>query len=150
VTYSSPAKTGDWARVGAYLMTAEKRDQPILVFQPLSAVPLACYYKGVNSLLPIPQPEAFRVFHDPDSLLKDEKQIASVLAQVPGDKDRIWVVTDELCWKTSWRNITRWKPRRNFIVLKLGFSAAKRHHHLGHPASLLSQKQRLNFKNNEV
>ncbi|MBL8208226.1 MAG: hypothetical protein JNM09_28595, partial [Blastocatellia bacterium] len=101
VTYSLPAKTGDWARVGAYLMSAEKREQPILVFQPLSAVPLACYYKGVNPLLPIPQPEAFRVFHDPDSLLKDEKQIASVLAQVPGDKDRIWVVTDELCWSIN-------------------------------------------------
>ena len=101
VTYSSPAKTGDWARVAAYLMSAEKREQPILVFQPLSAVPLACYYKGVNPLLPIPQPETFRVFHDPDSLLKDEKQIAAVLEQVPGDKDRIWVVTDELCWSIN-------------------------------------------------
>lgn len=101
VTYSLPAKTGDWARVAAYLMSAEKQEQPILVFQPLSAVPLACYYKGVNPLLPIPQPEAFRVFHDPDSLLKDEKQIESVLAQVSGNKDHIWVVTDELCWSIN-------------------------------------------------
>lgn len=101
VTYSSPAKTGDWARVAAYLMAAEKEDQPILVFQPLSAVPLANYYTGVNSLLPIPRPEAFRSFHDPDSLLKNENQIEAVLAQVPGEKDRIWLVTDELCWSIN-------------------------------------------------
>lgn len=100
-SYSSPAKTGDWARVAAYLMAEEKIDQPILVFQPLSAVPLACYYKGVNPLLPIPQPEAFRSFHDPDSLLKDEKQIEAVLGQISGGKDSIWLVTDELCWSIN-------------------------------------------------
>ena len=82
--YSSLAKTGDWARVAAFLVAEEKRDQPILVFQPFSAVPLACYYKGVNPLLP--QPEAFQTFHDPDSLLKDEQQIEALLGQVAGGK----------------------------------------------------------------
>jgi hypothetical protein len=67
----------------------------------LSAVPLASYYTGVNPLLPIPQPEAFRAFHDPDSLLKNENQIEAVLAQVPGEKDRICLVTDELCWSIN-------------------------------------------------
>ena len=100
-TYLSPAKTGDWARVATYVMSAEKRDQPILVFQPLSAVPLASYYTGVNRILPVPQPEAFRSFHDPNSLLKDEKQIEAALGQVPGEKDRIWLVTDELCWSIN-------------------------------------------------
>jgi hypothetical protein len=86
---------------GYLLDGGRKKDQPILVFQPLSAVPLASYYTGVNPLLPIPQPEAFRAFHDPDSLLKNENQIEAVLAQVPGEKDRICLVTDELCWSIN-------------------------------------------------
>jgi hypothetical protein len=32
VTYSSPAKTGDWARVATYLMAAEKKTNPFWSF----------------------------------------------------------------------------------------------------------------------
>jgi hypothetical protein len=96
-TYKRPAKTGDWKRVAAYLMSAEERGQPILVFQPISAAPLAHYYAGVNRLVPVPRPEEFRTFNSTDSLLTGEAQLDRLLAETPGGGHLVWLVTDDMC-----------------------------------------------------
>lgn len=96
-TYAYPAKTGDWERVACYLMSAEQREQPILIFQAISAAPLSHYYAGVNRLIPVPQAEQFHGFNHPDSVLKSEAQLHAILAQIPGKQERLWLVTDELC-----------------------------------------------------
>ncbi|MBL8202741.1 MAG: hypothetical protein JNM09_00830 [Blastocatellia bacterium] len=96
-TYAYPAKTGDWERVASHLMAAEQREQPILIFQAISAAPLSHYYAGVNRLLPIPQAEQFQAFNHPDSVLKSEAQLHAILAQIPGKQECLWLVTDELC-----------------------------------------------------
>ncbi|HYE76181.1 MAG TPA: hypothetical protein VEF04_22740, partial [Blastocatellia bacterium] len=95
--YSHPAKTGDWARVAAYLKATERQGQPILVSQALSAVPLSYYYSGVNQLVPVPRPEDFRKFNSPDLVLKDERQLAELLAQTGSGGEVFWLVTDEMC-----------------------------------------------------
>jgi hypothetical protein len=96
-TYKRPAKTGDWKRVAAYLMSAEERGQPILVFQPISAAPLAHYYAGVNRVVPVPQPEQFQTFNSTDSLLTGEAQLHRLLAETPGGGEVVWLVTDDMC-----------------------------------------------------
>lgn len=96
-TYAYPAKTGDWERVASYLMSAEQREQPILIFQAISAAPLLHYYAGVNRLIPVPQAEQFHAFNHPDNVLKSEGQLHALLAQIPGKQERLWLVTDELC-----------------------------------------------------
>jgi hypothetical protein len=96
-TYQRPAKTGDWKRVAAHLMSAEERGQPILVFQPISAAPLAHYYAGVNRLVPVPQAEEFQTFNSTSSLLTGEAQLHRLLAETPGGGEVVWLVTDEMC-----------------------------------------------------
>lgn len=78
-------------------MSAEQREQPILIFQAISAAPLLHYYAGVNRLLPVPPTEQFQAFNLPDNVLKSEAQLQAILAPIPGKQERLWLVTDELC-----------------------------------------------------
>ncbi len=91
------AKPGDWKRVGAYLMANEHVDEPILVFHGGAALPLAHYYVGSNSLVPVPRPNTFERFEFQDYVIRDEREISAALKRVPGDHERIWLVTDGEC-----------------------------------------------------
>lgn len=95
--YRHPTKNGEWSRVAAYLKASERPNQPILVSQPLSAVPLSYYYSGANSIVPVPAPEDFRTFNGPEKVLKDEEQLESLLEKTDGHGERFWLVTDERC-----------------------------------------------------
>ncbi len=94
LTYASLAKNGDYIRVASYLMKNETNGQPILIFNPEVEMALEHYYKGMNSLIPLPEKEKFQTY-DLDSLtLKNEQQIVDSLSKIPGDYQNIWLVTD--------------------------------------------------------
>lgn len=91
------AKYGDWHRVAEYLMASEKPEQPILVFHAGAALPLARYYTGRNSVVPVPRENTFDRFDYHDYVLRDEREIIQALERTPGGHERIWLVKDEDC-----------------------------------------------------
>ena len=97
VHYRPLAKSGDWKRVAAYLMATEKTDQPILVFHAGAELPLSSYYVGSNVLVPVPRENTFERFDFQDYVLRDEREIIDKLEHMPGEHEKIWLVTDEDC-----------------------------------------------------
>lgn len=95
--YRPMAKSGDWQRVAEYLMTREEPEQTILVFHAGAALPLAHYYDGRNSLVPVPRENTFDRFDFSDYVLRDESEIIQALERTPGGHESIWLVTDEDC-----------------------------------------------------
>lgn len=97
VKYRPLSKDGDWQRVAAHLMAAEKAGQPILVFHAGGALPLSWYYTGRNALVPIPRENTFDRFDFHDYVLRDEREILAALERAPGDEEQVWLVTDGNC-----------------------------------------------------
>ncbi len=91
------AKIGDWNRVAAYIMAAEKPSQAILAFDPEVAMTLAYYYSGPNAIVPIPQEQNFQIYNLRDFVLRDEKEIITALSRVPGDHQFLWLVNQADC-----------------------------------------------------
>jgi hypothetical protein len=101
-TYSAGAKTGDWKRVAAYIEAREGAAQPILVFRANEALPLARYYDGVNSLVPIPHPIDFDTWAIGRDLLRSPQQIAAALTPAQRRAHYVWLVRSDTC---SWLGI---------------------------------------------
>lgn len=97
VQYKTVTKDRDWAQVAAYVTARERPGQAILVFHAGGALPLAHYYKGANSLVPIPREHNFETFDIRDYVLRDEQEIFDALAQVPGEHEELWLITDNVC-----------------------------------------------------
>ena len=94
VVYSPLAKKGDSQRVATYLMDHEQSQQPILVFNSEVEMVLTHYYKGVNTLIPLPKKEDFTEFSVDDLVLTQPAQITEALnQQAPAFQD-LWLVTD--------------------------------------------------------
>jgi hypothetical protein len=95
--YRPMAKSGDWQRVAAYLMSEEKPEQAILIFHAGAALPLENYYAGRNRLVPVPRENTFERFDFHDYVLRDEREISNALERTPGTHDEVWLVTDGDC-----------------------------------------------------
>ncbi len=95
--YTPLAKSGDWRKVAAYLMSVEKPEQTILVFHAGAALPLERYYGGKNALVPLPRENTFERFDFHDYVLRDEREIPAALERTPGSHEQIWLVTDGDC-----------------------------------------------------
>ena len=95
--YRPMAKSGDWQRVAAYLMSAEKPEQAILIFHAGAALPLDSYYGGRNELVPLPRENTFERFDFHDYVLRDEHEIEDALERTPGTHEEVWLVTDGDC-----------------------------------------------------
>lgn len=93
ITYSPLAKSGDYGRVAAYIEANEEPNQAILVFDPQVAMSLEHHYKGVNSLLALPEKEDFKVYDYSEFTLDSEQQITTALAQLPDEHSDLWLVT---------------------------------------------------------
>ncbi len=96
-TYAPLAKTGDWARVAAYLRAHEQPGQPVLVFRASAALPLAHYYGGPNPLVPLPRAANLATYDLNSDILGGERDIIEALARVPGEHERLWLVTETPC-----------------------------------------------------
>jgi uncharacterized membrane protein len=91
--YRPLAKEGDTARIAARIRTAEKPNQPILVFTAQAAVPLSLYYHGENRLVALPRAMDFRTFDLHDFILHDETEIWTALGSPPAAGQEVWLVT---------------------------------------------------------
>jgi hypothetical protein len=87
-----------WGPVAAYVREHEKPGQPILVFHAAAALPLAHYYTGTNTLVPLPRDHSFETFDIRDYVLRDEQEVFNALEErAPGEHDALWLVTDGVC-----------------------------------------------------
>jgi mannosyltransferase len=94
-TYSSGTKDGSWKTVATFLETNEKPGQPVLVFHPGSALPLAYYYHGQNHIIALPRGNRFDRFDLRDYVLHDGSEIWKALSNDPSET--VWLVTDGKC-----------------------------------------------------
>ena len=78
-------------------MASEKPGQPVLVFHAGNALTLSFYYKGKNTLMPVPRENRYETFDIRDYVLKDEHEIEEAIRRVPGEHQEVWLVTDGVC-----------------------------------------------------
>jgi len=95
--YDALAKTGDWQRVATYVMSEERPEQPILVFQAEAVLPLTYYYRGQNQIVPVPRALDMRTYDLRELALASEDDVAVALDRVRGPHRVIWVVTTDYC-----------------------------------------------------
>lgn len=91
-TYRPMAKSGDYARVAAYLQSEERPDQPILTFNSESAMPLSRYYRGINRIVPLPSPPSLQSFRERNFVIQSGEQVAAVLAAAAPAHRWAWYV----------------------------------------------------------
>jgi len=96
-TYQPLAKAGDWIRVAAFLESAEKPNQPILVFQTENAMPLEDYYRGKNTIVAVPRPIGLTVAWNEAQVVQSDRDMEQDIASVPGNHPYIWVVNTSEC-----------------------------------------------------
>lgn len=98
--YARPAKEGDWHRVVAHVMNAERAGDPIVVFSDIAAVCFEYYYRGCNVVVPIPRPEDFAISSTTcylaDSALQDEEEIEKALHAWQGQPEQMWLVSSHV------------------------------------------------------
>jgi hypothetical protein len=92
--YTPMVKPGDWKRLATYIMTAEKPNQPVLVFRSQQVLPLSYYYTGINQLVPLPKEFTFQNWDLESMSLSDERQVLEVVRRLPSPGKEFWLVTD--------------------------------------------------------
>ncbi len=91
-----PAKRGDWLRVARFIESHEQPGQPILTFRAPTELPLRIHYAGPNRIVPIPSandPDHWRLA---DTQLHSTDDVMRVVAALPGQPERMWLVTDTI------------------------------------------------------
>jgi len=95
--YRTLAKYGDWLRVSAFISARESNNQRIVVFDAQSALPLAYYYRGKNSIVPLPHAMRFDRYDLHDNALHDQSEVTSALGYIPRANTELWLVTSNGC-----------------------------------------------------
>ena len=90
------AKFGDWRRLTSYIMDEELRDQPIAVFLAPKALPFAYYYRGPNTIVPIPEAEECKTLDLTRWVVESQEEIEDRLRATPGGGRRLWFVLSGL------------------------------------------------------
>ncbi|MFQ4138991.1 hypothetical protein PGN35_022015 [Nodosilinea sp. PGN35] len=93
VSYSPLAKMGDWQRVAHTIQAQEGPNQPILVFYAEAALPFNHHYRGINTVVPIPQAVGVEGYNFQDGALRDVAQVEAALAGLAGRFDTAWLIT---------------------------------------------------------
>ena len=90
-SYSRLAKSGDYVRVVSTLDKMEKPGEPIIVFNPEAAMALSVYYKGSNSIIPVPNPINFKKFDSMLLVITGEEQLAKVIGEPIDSAPHVWL-----------------------------------------------------------
>ncbi|MBK9216920.1 MAG: glycosyltransferase family 39 protein [Chloracidobacterium sp.] len=109
--YPAGVKRGDWARIGAFIQENERPGQPIVVFPAFDAMALPYHYRGLNHILPVGNLFEFSTGTSSDPVLSRAREADSVITQIPGDTEEIWLVTGEIC-----RTTRDCAPLDNFVA----------------------------------
>lgn len=94
-TYSPLCKTGDWIRVSRFLESHEKADQPIVVFLSEVDTIMRHYYRGRNTIVPVPGVQRMDRFRYADFDIPSEQTVRDLLDPLLKQVDGCWLVTYE-------------------------------------------------------
>lgn len=99
--YAPLAKFGDWERTAKFLQINEQADEPIAVFMAYDQMPLRFYYNGVNEIIPAPVEHDWNPEAAKGTTERWRRQINFITEQIPVERRRIWLVTDNICGSPS-------------------------------------------------
>lgn len=86
------AKSSDAIRVATYIQGREQSHQPIVIFASRHALTLEYYYRGVNSLIPLPHPLSTERFDFRDIVAPDGPAIGETLSRLAPGAQELWLV----------------------------------------------------------
>jgi hypothetical protein len=95
--YKEMAKIGDWSRVASYLQAHESLGQPIVIFEPQAALPLAHYYHGANHVVPLPRPVDLIHYDLREAALQSSRDVSTVFEHAGSAHGYMWLVTTDFC-----------------------------------------------------
>jgi hypothetical protein len=95
--YKEMAKIGDWSRVASYLQAHERFGQPIVIFEPQAALPLAYYYHGANRIVPLPRPIDLVHYDLREAALQKSRDVSYVFEHTGSEHGEVWLVTTAFC-----------------------------------------------------
>lgn len=95
-TYRPLAKAGDWARVTAFLHSAERPNEPILVFEAEDTLPLKFYYHGPNRVVGVPNEIDYRTYDVSEFVIHDDRELDRAVAAIPRHHP-FWFVISGWC-----------------------------------------------------
>jgi uncharacterized membrane protein len=94
--FSPLAKTTDARRVASYIAESEAKGQPIVVFPNWYVQPIEHYYRGANSLVPLPSRQSLTNWSVSSSVVRSEEEIERSIRAIAPNCDEIWLVTERL------------------------------------------------------
>jgi hypothetical protein len=95
--YQHMAKIGDWMRVAAYVQAHERPGQPIVIFEPQAAPLLAAYYRGSNTIMPLPRAVDFQRYDLRRAALQSMADVSNVFKRTASANGYVWLVTTDFC-----------------------------------------------------
>ena len=90
--YKPMAKMGDFKRIADFIKTNESQGQTVFVYNVEGVLPLAHYYTGRNTIVPLPASADTKKYNLNSWVLKDENEIIESLKENNAG-DHIWLVT---------------------------------------------------------
>lgn len=94
---SALTKNGDWNRVAEYIESNEEENQPVATFQLHDAIPLGYVYHGKNRILRARPLDDLAPEDKALTATRWSGQIGLLIAQIPANQDRLWLVTPSYC-----------------------------------------------------
>ncbi len=91
--YELLAKGGDWRRAAAFVMHHEARGEDVVVFRPPAALGFGYYYRGDNSIVPLPCEERCEAYDVSRFVLHSTADVATHLSTL-SRHDAFWLVTE--------------------------------------------------------
>jgi hypothetical protein len=96
-SYKEMANIGDWIRVASYIQAHERSGEPIVIFEPQAALPLALYYHGPNEIVPLPRPIDLQRYDLRESALRSTRDVSDVFGRLHSTHGDVWLVTTAFC-----------------------------------------------------
>lgn len=101
LVYRADAKTGDWARVGAYLEANVRSGDVVAVMDNASFLPFSHYFHAAVRTVPIPRPVQYDHYRTGEFVIHSEDEVRHSIGTHALGGHRLWLVVDTSC---RWRN----------------------------------------------
>ncbi len=93
-SYSELTKGGNFRAAATYLESHEEADQPIFVLASYSEGPLRHYYRGVNTLVPVPAPVRYDEYRPDTWQIESMEEVRQIFESATASAEYFWVYTD--------------------------------------------------------
>lgn len=103
--YRTLTKNVDWKPLTDFIEANEKTGEPILTFRTMNQVVVRANYRGINYLPPVDaRSELWEERSAPNTPERYAPQIEHLIAEIPADARRFWLITEEFCELEESRN----------------------------------------------